>query len=224
MTPLSWPSIRSIARCVLPVLVGPSTAVTFRALKRRGRGDACMISSEMASGAEAIFQDMASVTTPCRPNCEKSLDRHASVQLRGRVDPRNESGTKAARIGNSPIAALRSSSAPQGLHRGAEQAHRLRACKRAVNGRAGVLRTAHSHSDRSRNKTSTNRLCPRLPGSVLTTSCGSRGRKNPAGSGDRPMGARQALALLCQIGTERLSALTACGTSSPPARPGRCAC
>src|SRR5580700_9612945 len=28
MIPEEWPSIRSIARCVLPVLVGPSTAVT----------------------------------------------------------------------------------------------------------------------------------------------------------------------------------------------------
>src|SRR5689334_3857888 len=28
MSPEEWPSIRSMARCVLPVLVGPSTAVT----------------------------------------------------------------------------------------------------------------------------------------------------------------------------------------------------
>src|SRR5262245_29698963 len=30
MTPTSWASMRSMARCVLPVLVGPSTAVTPR--------------------------------------------------------------------------------------------------------------------------------------------------------------------------------------------------
>ena len=40
MMPLSWPSMRSMARWVLPVFVGPSTAVTFRALQRRGRGEA----------------------------------------------------------------------------------------------------------------------------------------------------------------------------------------
>ena len=48
MTPLSWPSMRSMARCVLPVLVGPSTAVTFRALQRRGRGDEFMGIAETA--------------------------------------------------------------------------------------------------------------------------------------------------------------------------------
>src|SRR5262245_3349848 len=37
MSPVSWPSMRSIARWVLPVLVGPSTAVTLRMRAARSR-------------------------------------------------------------------------------------------------------------------------------------------------------------------------------------------
>src|SRR6185369_15410728 len=40
--PLSWPSMRSIARCVLPVFVGPSTAVTLRMRASRSLTMSCL--------------------------------------------------------------------------------------------------------------------------------------------------------------------------------------
>src|SRR5215207_5775694 len=73
--PLSWPSIRSIARCVLPVLVGPSTAVTPRA-RSCGGGERRKFIKEMAScGREAgRFQS----TLPRRTGPERSRPESAT--------------------------------------------------------------------------------------------------------------------------------------------------
>lgn len=48
MAPLEWPQSRSIARCVFPVFVGPSTALTFwGALRRKGAGSLSAIAKQM---------------------------------------------------------------------------------------------------------------------------------------------------------------------------------
>src|SRR5215213_10828291 len=57
--PLEWASIRSIARCVLPVLVGPSTAVTPAPRTRASREP---------------FGDEKEMVIQCPEKCQQSDD------------------------------------------------------------------------------------------------------------------------------------------------------
>src|SRR5665213_3132976 len=104
--PDEWASIRSMARCVLPVLVGPRTAVT-PAPRARASDD-------------GFWENESGIT---RPDCgqglfagpAKGLLYHnatvwgRAVEYRGlRVKLWNESGTKRARIADSRFVQIRS--------------------------------------------------------------------------------------------------------------------
>src|ERR1044072_5354754 len=73
MMPEEWPSMRSMARCVLPVLVGPSTAVTPAPGAR---------SEANEEGEKAIWCRFFLVQ--CRRHCEEQSDEaiHPSVMPR----------------------------------------------------------------------------------------------------------------------------------------------
>src|SRR3954463_14913398 len=83
MSPEEWPSIRSIARCVLPVLVGPSTAVTPAPGARSEPNVAW-------EGEKAMFYRGFCLTL-----------RRFEVFCAADFKSANESGTKGARIADS---------------------------------------------------------------------------------------------------------------------------
>ena len=103
--PVSWPSMRSTARCVLPVLVGPRTTVTLRARGWAGadvavdviylffqRGCCCwcrFLRHRRDSAKAAVMRDCAAeAAIPCR----------MCAAAEQRVNLWNSLGTKRARI------------------------------------------------------------------------------------------------------------------------------
>src|SRR5258707_8856661 len=99
MIPLECPSMRSIARWVLPVLVGPSTAVTPepRARASRATGEEKEIGISCPAGGEG------SLRNPYPPPL------YHNVTMEGaRRKHWNESGTNRARISDSAGVKIRS--------------------------------------------------------------------------------------------------------------------
>src|SRR5262245_15843296 len=99
--PDEWPSMRSIARWVLPVLVGPSTAVTPAPRRRasRGAGDENEIAIAVLAGGDPDQRR----ARPCVPQCI-TIQR----DIRAPIKLANESRTKRARIADSKAIRLRS--------------------------------------------------------------------------------------------------------------------
>src|SRR3954471_1283134 len=93
ITPEECATIRSIARCVLPVLVGPSTAVTPAPGAR-----SCADGEE--NDEKAIFIGFLS-------RCDGGVC-HNATRLSPLFKLRNESGTNRARIGDSLPVLIRS--------------------------------------------------------------------------------------------------------------------
>src|SRR5690348_15666273 len=96
--PDEWPSIRSMARWVLPVLVGPSTAVTPAPRRRPSRvtGDENEMGIRFPGG-------MARFRRAGRP-----LLYHNATPGRRALNEGNESGTNRARIADSGAVRVRS--------------------------------------------------------------------------------------------------------------------
>src|SRR4051794_26907231 len=87
MMPDEWASIRSIARCVLPVLVGPSTAVT-----PVPRGDALRCGGE---------EKKTLIRSPEASGLPRLVLYHNATHRHARIKQRNESRTNRARIADS---------------------------------------------------------------------------------------------------------------------------
>src|SRR5882757_8757627 len=98
MMPEEWPSMRSMARWVLPVLVGPRTAVTPRA--RIGGGSTVGIIKGNGSRWLGVVEQGETAKRPC-------LERNMGL-FRARVNPPNAHGTERARIGARAIFVIRS--------------------------------------------------------------------------------------------------------------------
>jgi hypothetical protein len=136
MTPLECASIRSIARCVLPVLVGPSTAVTpapgARSLPNVDEGKAILCRCFYYSRGVQIVIARSQATKQSIPphtwrdgllRCARNDGRpeltvlsasfppilfHFATPLQSRLKLWNESRTNRARIGDSLSLPLRS--------------------------------------------------------------------------------------------------------------------
>src|SRR4051812_43645579 len=91
MTPEECATIRSIARWVLPVLVGPSTAVTPKPGARPSEGIGAIEEKGMLSNVSASPTLVAS----------RQIVYHNATPRRSQLKFWNESGTNRARIGDS---------------------------------------------------------------------------------------------------------------------------
>jgi len=76
MTPDEWESIRSIARCVLPVFVGPRTAVTPRPAFGRFEYSAFVMRPRRRSDSKPLRERRLAVTSTLR-HPSRSLDRRS---------------------------------------------------------------------------------------------------------------------------------------------------
>src|SRR5580700_7978967 len=99
MMPEEWASMRSMARCVLPVLVGPRTAVTPapRARASRATGEEKEMGISCPEGGFVVFEG------PYPP-----LLYHNATGDGARLEQENESGTNRGRISDSPAVGVRS--------------------------------------------------------------------------------------------------------------------
>src|SRR6185312_12986571 len=101
MIPLECASIRSIARWVLPVLVGPSTAVTPAP---RARASLAWVEKEIV----IKFLGAAAGMIPALRRCRKSRCRISGGRHQTRINPPNEPRTNRGRIADLPLVRLRS--------------------------------------------------------------------------------------------------------------------